>query len=82
MPDKEIKCAGCGKSFTFTASEQQFFQGRGMSEPKRCKDCRQARQPQRGGSGGSESEAKKNARKLLFGQPAEREGGKKAKRED
>lgn len=52
MQDKEIKCADCGRTFLFTASEQEFFQGRGMSEPKRCKDCRQARKAQREGGGG------------------------------
>ena len=52
MQDKEIQCADCGRTFLFTASEQEFFQGRGMSEPKRCKDCRQARKAQREGGGG------------------------------
>jgi hypothetical protein len=47
MQDKEIQCADCGRTFLFTANEQEFFQGRGMSEPKRCKDCRQARKAQR-----------------------------------
>lgn len=54
MQDKEIKCADCERTFLFTASEQEFFQGRGMSEPKRCKDCRQARKAQREGGGGQD----------------------------
>ena len=58
MEDKTIECADCGKPFTFSAGEQQFYQERGMSEPKRCKPCREARKAQRGrggrGGGGGE----------------------------
>lgn len=52
MQDKEITCGDCGRTFLFTASEQEFFQGRGMSEPKRCKECRQARKAERESGGG------------------------------
>jgi putative zinc ribbon protein len=48
MEDKTITCADCGQSFSFSAGEQEFYQQRGMSEPKRCKPCRQARKDQRG----------------------------------
>ena len=46
--DVMLRCSECGQEFVFTASEQQFFQERGYSSPKRCKSCRQAKQ-----SGGS-----------------------------
>jgi CxxC-x17-CxxC domain-containing protein len=42
--DKSLTCRDCGQSFTFTASEQQFFADRGFqNEPSRCQDCRAAR---------------------------------------
>jgi hypothetical protein len=52
MEDKLLHCADCGQPFTFSVGEQQFYQERGMSEPKRCKECRQARKAERGGGGG------------------------------
>ena len=41
--DKEITCKDCGKTFTFTVEEQQFYKERHLSEPKRCKECAKAR---------------------------------------
>ena len=49
MADKQITCADCGKQFTFSDDEQQFFQERGYTDPKRCKECRQAKKAERGG---------------------------------
>ena len=45
MPDKTIKCVekNCGQEFTFTEGEQAFYESRGYTEPKRCKECREAR---------------------------------------
>jgi CxxC-x17-CxxC domain-containing protein len=49
--DKIIECADCGASFTFSASEQEFFANKGYTnEPKRCPQCRQANRQQRRGS--------------------------------
>jgi CxxC-x17-CxxC domain-containing protein len=46
--DKILECVDCGASFTFTASEQEFFAAKGFTnEPKRCPNCRQARKDQR-----------------------------------
>ena len=47
--DRALQCADCGKSFTFTAGEQEFYQERGYSEPRRCGDCRAARKAGRTG---------------------------------
>ena len=48
--DKQLTCADCANTFTFTASEQEFFANKGFTnEPKRCPDCRTARKQQRGG---------------------------------
>ena len=41
--DKTTTCRDCGKQFTFTAGEQEFYAQRGFSEPQRCAECRQAR---------------------------------------
>jgi CxxC-x17-CxxC domain-containing protein len=42
--DKTLVCKECGKEFTFTAGEQEFYAERGfVNEPQRCKECRDAR---------------------------------------
>lgn len=52
--DKTLKCADCGASFTFTASEQEFFATKGFTnDPRRCPNCRKAGKQQRYGSYGS-----------------------------
>jgi CxxC-x17-CxxC domain-containing protein len=55
--DKTLTCSDCGKEFTFTTSEQEYFQSRGYTNsPKRCMDCRKTRQSQgRSNGGGSGS---------------------------
>ncbi len=41
--DKVLKCADCGKEFTWSAAEQHFSRAKVfMSEPSRCRECRQA----------------------------------------
>ncbi len=51
--DKTLQCSDCGKDFTFTAKEQEFFQSKGYTnEPKRCPECRQARKLERQGDSG------------------------------
>ena len=47
MSDKTITCHECGREFTFTAGEQEWFAQRNLSEPKYCRDCRQKRREQR-----------------------------------
>jgi len=50
--DKTLTCSDCSTSFTFSASEQEFFASKGFTnEPGRCPDCRAARKQQRGGGG-------------------------------
>ena len=50
MQDKTLTCRDCGRAFTFTASEQEFFAQRGFTnEPGRCPECRAARKAQAGG---------------------------------
>jgi CxxC-x17-CxxC domain-containing protein len=48
--DQSLSCTDCGRSFTFTASEQEFFANKGFTnKPGRCGDCRAARKAANGG---------------------------------
>ncbi len=52
MEDRTITCRNCGKPFTFTVSEQQFYKEKGFEhDPVRCKNCRDTRKSSRGGGG-------------------------------
>jgi CxxC-x17-CxxC domain-containing protein len=57
MSDQNLTCTDCGKQFTFTESEQEFYRSKGFSTPGRCPDCRAARKAARNSgssySGGS-----------------------------
>ena len=49
--DITITCKDCAQPFVFTASEQEFYQQRGLlNQPGRCASCRSAR---RSGGGSS-----------------------------
>jgi CxxC-x17-CxxC domain-containing protein len=51
--DRTLTCRDCGRQFTFTAGEQEFYQSRGLTnEPGRCPECRAARKAARGEQGG------------------------------
>lgn len=50
--DRDITCNTCGTPFVFTEQEQEFYQERGFSEPRKCKPCRDAAKQARGGGGG------------------------------
>lgn len=50
--DQTLVCADCANSFTFTASEQDFFAQKGFSAPRRCKSCRDAAKAAKGQGGG------------------------------
>ncbi len=47
MSDKKISCRNCGKEFTFTVGEQEWFQERNLKEPKNCETCRKELRKQR-----------------------------------
>ena len=49
MSDQNLTCVDCAKQFTFTESEQEFYQSKGFSTPGRCPDCRAARKAARNG---------------------------------
>lgn len=49
LTDKTLTCNECGKSFTFTIGEQEFYQQKGLqNEPKRCPECRNNRKNRTG----------------------------------
>jgi CxxC-x17-CxxC domain-containing protein len=51
--DKTIQCSDCGRTFTFSGQEQEFYASKGYTnEPKRCPECRQTRKAERGDGGG------------------------------
>ena len=46
--DKTLVCKDCGREFTFTAGEQEFYAEKGFqNEPTRCRECRAARKASR-----------------------------------
>ena len=48
--DRELECVDCGQTFTFSASEQEFYASKGYTnDPKRCPACRNARKARRAG---------------------------------
>ena len=54
--DLRLTCSDCGQEFTFSSEDQEFFQLRGYSTPKRCKACKakRAARPAGGQGGGRE----------------------------
>ena len=51
--DETLTCVDCGRTFPFTASEQEFFASKGFTnKPSRCGDCRAARKAANGGRSG------------------------------
>ncbi len=48
--DKSLSCCDCGITFSFSASEQEFFKQKGLLNiPKRCPSCRLLLRMQRQG---------------------------------
>jgi CxxC-x17-CxxC domain-containing protein len=51
--DQTIKCRDCGSDFVWTASEQEFYQQKGFTNPPvRCPSCRAAKKASMGGGYG------------------------------
>lgn len=52
MSDKTIVCVDCGKEFTFSTGEQDFYAQKGFTNPpSRCPECRATRKAQRASGG-------------------------------
>ncbi len=46
--DQTLTCKDCGKQFTWTAGEQEFYAQKGFNNPPfRCQDCRAKRKTER-----------------------------------
>ena len=46
--DEVIVCKDCGKEFTFTVRDQEFYEEKGFTnKPARCKECRIAKKQSR-----------------------------------
>jgi CxxC-x17-CxxC domain-containing protein len=74
--DKTLTCADCNQSFTFTASEQDFFAERGFTEPRRCPSCRASRKAARGSdAGGGYSSDRSGGYSSGGGYSSDRSGG-------
>ena len=51
--DRTLVCKDCGKEFTFTAGEQEFYKEKGFeNDPVRCRDCRGKRRRSHDGDSG------------------------------
>ncbi|MBA3713372.1 MAG: zinc-ribbon domain containing protein, partial [Pyrinomonadaceae bacterium] len=46
--EQTLTCADCGRDFSFSERDQEFYREKGFEPPKRCKDCRDAKKAQRG----------------------------------
>lgn len=44
--DMTLTCGQCGKEFTFSEDEQEFYKSKGYTAPHRCKECRSTRRHQ------------------------------------
>ncbi|MCK4387193.1 MAG: zinc-ribbon domain containing protein [Dehalococcoidia bacterium] len=54
LRDKTLVCRDCGREFTFTVGEQEFYSSHGLlNEPRHCSLCRAAWRRQRSTGGGS-----------------------------
>lgn len=54
--DKTLSCRDCQRPFLFSAGEQEFFAGKGLTnEPRRCPNCRVSLKMQKAGKDPSAS---------------------------
>lgn len=54
LRNKTLVCRDCGREFTFTVGEQEFYFSRGLlNEPTHCPQCRAARRRERSTGNGS-----------------------------
>lgn len=50
--DQELQCVECGQNFVFSGEDQEFYQQKRYSSPKRCPACRANRKMNGGGKSG------------------------------
>jgi len=44
-----LHCADCNQEFAFSVEEQEFYQQKGFTQPKRCASCRAQNRQNKGG---------------------------------
>ncbi len=54
--DKELECGDCKQKWIFEAGEQEFFDKKGFTPPKRCPPCRKKNKERRDAGGGGRNE--------------------------
>ncbi|MHB8573815.1 MAG: zinc-ribbon domain containing protein [Dehalococcoidia bacterium] len=55
--DRTLVCRDCGRVFTFTAGEQEFYASKGLTnDPVRCQSCRASRKSTQSNSSSFEVE--------------------------
>jgi CxxC-x17-CxxC domain-containing protein len=52
--DQILQCLDCGQDFVFSEKEQAFFEEKGFSTPKRCRECRTARRDRKKNDSGGD----------------------------
>ena len=68
--DYDITCADCQQPFNFSTSEQEFYETKGFSVPKRCKSCRDIKKAARDGGDSYGSRNNYGERESIAGSPA------------
>lgn len=63
------KCVQCGKSFTLTKSEIDFYKSKNLNIPKRCKDCRSKNKASKESLHKSEADGKYRSYYIKSGNP-------------
>lgn len=49
--DQTLVCVGCQDEFEFTERDQEFYEEKGYTPPKRCKTCRAKKKAERAEQG-------------------------------
>jgi CxxC-x17-CxxC domain-containing protein len=80
--DRTLTCRDCGKEFTFTAGEQEFYASRGLTnDPSRCPDCRRVHKQSGGGGGRGGGVAYSSSSEGFAGAPRGYERGDRPRRQ-
>lgn len=62
--DQTLTCCDCSQQFPFTQGEQDFYQDKGLTPPRRCKDCRAAKKARQAAGGTRQPHSKSEQRRL------------------
>ncbi len=79
MRDKKIVCKGCGRSFIFSESEQEFYASKNFVDPVYCPECRKIRKANRTNQNGGSNMGKKTEKPNKSTKKTDTKTGKKKK---